>query len=276
MRSTSPTAGARPSSGESCEPCCGCGFAVWRRVGETSNLSQIADEGAKAGRHVLGMVVRGVGYTPPIDATFEDMVRGVLAADAAMVPEDSLGYRRMLRRSFAEIGLRPAPAPQLGRLAELRYPLHSLGLHADAEAVHRFLWDHPDLLRLAGVDPSRQLGTCRIRPTQRVGPDGWVVSEVALSFLQRVQLNAGEARRLTGRATGQIDLAGGGLLRFDESGRLNFASLKPVLDPSRQPWRWKRASTGAMATDAPPRNFFQDLHQPAQPAPPTQAPTSRR
>ena len=133
------------------------------------------------------------------------------------------------------------------------------------------------MLRLAGVDPSRQLGTCRIRPTQRVGPDGWVVSEVALSFLQRVQLSAKEARRLTGRSTGPIELAGGGLLRFDESGQLSFSNLKPVLDPFRQTWRWQRAPTVAAATDAQPRgDFFRDLHRPAQPAPPTDAATSRR
>src|SRR4029078_3116491 len=91
-----------------------------------------------------------IGYTLAIDTTVEDMVRGILASDAAVVPEDSLGYRRILRRSFAEIGTRPSPAPKLGRLAELRSPVHSIGLHADAEAVHRFLWEHPDLLRLGG------------------------------------------------------------------------------------------------------------------------------
>jgi hypothetical protein len=217
-------------------------LAIWAtrlaRPGGRASRYQVADSGATAGRHALTMLVRGLGYTPPVDATFTDLLRGMLAADLAVVPDDELGYRAALRASCAGVGLDPGPDDSLDGmdgLTSLRYPVRLSALASDPDEVHRFLWENPALRQAAALDPDAPVVVERVRPSVRVGPDGFVVTEIGASFVQRVPLSRAQAQRRLGlRTTGPVVLRGGGLLRFDESGRLGYAALKPVLDPDRQ------------------------------------------
>jgi hypothetical protein len=201
------------------------------------------------------MLIRGIGYMPPVDATFEDLVRGVLAADMAVIPDDEWDYRGVLRSAFARLRI-PAMADDrldgLGDLDELRYPIRLSSLRCDPEEVYRFLWENPRLLRAAALDPDVPIVVERVRPSQRVGPDGFVVTEVGASFVQMVSLTQRQARQRLGlRVPGPVVLRGGGLLRFDEQGRLSFAALKPVLDSQRQQARLDEAA-GATTVDQSP------------------------
>lgn len=79
-----------------------------------------------------------------------------------------------------------------------------------------------------------------------------MVTEIGASFVQMVPLTQREARQRLGlRVTGPVVLRGGGLLRFDEGGRLSFAALKPVLDSARQQARLDE-SAGATTVDQSP------------------------
>jgi hypothetical protein len=220
------------------------------RPGGRASEYQIAESGSKIGRQVLAMLIRGMGYTPPIDMTFDDLLRGMLAADLAVMPDDSLDYRGVMRDSFAPAGITAVPDDELDGLAglrDLRYPVRLSSLASDPEEVYRFLWENPSILRAAAIDPEVPVVVERVRPSLRVAPDGFIVSEIGASFVQQVSMSAHEARRRLGLKTdGPVVLRGGGLIRFNEGGRLAFAALKPVLDAERQQQRLDDAAGPSM------------------------------
>jgi hypothetical protein len=216
-------------------------LAVWReriaQLGEKPSEFLVAEAGARAGRQVLRMLIRGLGYTPPVNATFEDVLRGVIAADLAVIPDDEYDYRAKLRIAFAEAGITVSDdnIQGLAGLEDLDYPIRLSSLGSDPEEVYRFLWANPHLLSAAAVDQERPFFVERVRPSLRVGPDGFVVSEVGATFTQSVPLTQREARKFFGTPVdGPVVLRGGGLLRFDEGGRLAYVALKPVCDVEQQ------------------------------------------
>jgi hypothetical protein len=190
---------------------------------------------------MLAMLIRGLGYTPPIDVTFDDLLRGILAADLAVMPDDSQDYRGVVRAAFAPAGITAPPDDELDGLEglrDLRYPVRLSALASDPEEVYRFLWENPAILRAAAIDPDVNVLVERVRPSLRVAPDGFVVSEIGASFVQQVPMSAYEARNRLGlRTKDPVVLRGGGLVRFNEGGRLSFAAIKPVLDADRQQQR---------------------------------------
>jgi len=211
---------------------------------------QKAQSGAKVGRQMLGMLIRGLGYMPPIDLTFRDLLHGMLAADQVVVPDDTLDYRGSLREAFKPFGITADPDHELDGLTglrDLRYPVRLSALASDPEEVYRFLWENPAILRAAAVDPDVPILVERVRPSLRVGPDGFVVSEIGANFTQMVPMTQREALNRLGLHTqGDIILRGGGLIRFNEGGRLAYATFKPVLDAERQQRRWSRRSRDEM------------------------------
>lgn len=245
--------------------------AIWlermSKPGGRSSRFQVAASGASAGERVLRMLVRGLGYTPPVDATFEDVLRGILAADLVVVPADPRGYRKALRDAFAAEGITAVPDDDLDGMQDLhglRYPVRLSAMGFDPEEVNRFLWENPALQHAARLDPHAPTVVQRVRPSVRITPDGFVVSEIGASFTQTTTLSSFEARKKLGirthGAAEYVTVRGGGLLRFDEGGRLCFAALKPVMDPERQQTKYNAAlhQEGSMPTSA---STFGGMHQ---------------
>ncbi|MDP9696667.1 UNVERIFIED_ORG: hypothetical protein J2X79_004250 [Arthrobacter globiformis] len=207
------------------------------KPGGRSSLYQVASAGADVGHRVLTMLIRGLGYMPPVDVTWEDLLRGILAADRVLVPDDPLEYRCAVRAAFAEVGITTMPDEELyglGGFGTLRYPIRLAALGSDPEEVMRFLWENPSLLKAAGIDDTHSIVVERVRPSTRVSPDGFVVSEIGASFVQQFAMTAKEARKVGLGGHGSLMVRGGGLIRFDEGGHLCYAALKPVLDLERQ------------------------------------------
>ncbi|TFD12727.1 hypothetical protein E3T35_05345 [Cryobacterium sp. TMT1-2-2] len=240
--------------------------------GGRSSLYQVARAGASVGRQVLSMLIRSLGYMAPVDVTWEDLLRGILAADLAVVPDDDLDYRGTVLTAFAEAGIVLPRATDLSGVAQftdLRYPVRLAALASDPEEIVRFLWENPTLLAAARIDPTRPIAVERVRPTLRVGPDGFVVSEIGATFTQEFRLSAAEARSLGLATRAPVFIRGGGQLRFDEGGRLSFAALKPILDPDRQ-----RAKLAAAQLATRPANAAAPVTRPAAapPVPPQPSP----
>ena len=223
--------------------------------GGRSSLYQVARAGASVGRQVLSMLIRSLGYMPPVDVTWEDLLRGILAADRAVVPDDDLDYRGVVVAAFAEAGIvLPTPTDLYGvsTFTSLRYPVRLAALSSDPEEIVRFIWENPTLLAAAKIDPTRPIAVERVRPTLRVGPDGFVVSEIGATFTQEFRLSTAEARRFGLTTRAPVFIRGGGQLRFDEGGRLSFAALKPILDPERQQAKLATQQATLSADAAPP------------------------
>lgn len=225
--------------------------------GGRSSLYQVGRAGATVGYQVVRMLIRSLGYMAPVDVTWEDLLRGILAADMAVAPDDHLDYRGAVVRAFAESGIRLPDSTDLYGVSafdSLRYPVRLAALSSDPEEIVRFLWENPTLLAAAKIDPTRPISVARVRPTLRVGPDGFVVSEIGANFTQEFRLSLTEARKFGLATRGPVYMRGGGQLRFDEGGRLIFAALKPILDTARQQAkldaRERTRPTDAAATDA--------------------------
>ncbi|QXQ11442.1 hypothetical protein [Paeniglutamicibacter sp. Y32M11] len=246
---------------------------LWRaelgRPGRRSSVHQVAAAGARIGERVLNMLLRGLAYMAPVDVGWEDLLRGILAADAVVVPQDERNYRGALRSCFAEVGILAGPPHALDGMAEMRelnYPVRLSALGADPDEVLRFIWDNPSLLDAAKLDPVARITIDRVRPSLRISPDGFAVAEIGASFVQELRLSPAEAKRLGLRTTAAVVLRGGGLLRFDEGGRLCFAALKPVLDVGRQQELINGADAARSAAQRMGNSMF---HPPAA----SQAPT---
>jgi len=227
--------------------------------GGRSSLYQVAKSGAKVGEQVLAMLIRGLGYMAPVDVTWTDLLRGVLSADLMLVPQDRYHYRQVVRDAFAEVGVTVAEDEMLSgtdRMTSLRYPVRLSALGTDPEEIVRFIWENGDLFREAAMDERHSVTVDRVRPSIRVSPDGFVVSEIGASFVQEFTIGRSEMRRMGLQGPGPVTLRGGGLLRFDEGGHLCYAALKPVYDPARQQENLQdKARDAAMLAEVTPANL---------------------
>lgn len=209
------------------------------RFGEAQSLHQKAESGSIVATRVLRMVIRGLSYMPPVDVGWRDLLRGIIAADLDMVPEDLHGYREALQAEFSAIGIRRVSLNNISGVENyqgLRYPVRLSALGSDPQEVQRFVWENPRLLDAARLERRTPLSSTRVRTSERVSPDGFIVSEIGASFIQTVRMSRREAFVRLGLKTRReyVDIRGGGLLRFDAGGRLVYAALKPVMDRERQ------------------------------------------
>lgn len=209
------------------------------RFGEAQSLHQKAESGSIVATRVLRMVIRGLSYMPPVDVGWRDLLRGIIAADMDMVPEDPHGYREALQAEFSAIGIRRVSLNNISGVENyqgLRYPVRLSALGSDPQEVQRFVWENPRLLDAARLERRTPLSSTRVRTSERVSPDGFIVSEIGASFIQTVRMSRREAFVRLGLRTRReyVDIRGGGLLRFDAGGRLVYAALKPVMDRERQ------------------------------------------
>ncbi|MFF2842282.1 hypothetical protein [Paenarthrobacter sp. NPDC057981] len=209
------------------------------RYGQGRSLQQLAESGSIVATRILRMVIRGLSYMPPVDVSWRDLLRGIIAADLDMVPDDVHGYRETLQEEFSAIGIRRVSLNNISGVdyyQGLRYPIRLSALGSDPQEVQRFVWENPRLLEAARLERRTPLSSTRVRTSERVSPDGFIISEIGASFIQTVRMSRREAYVRLGVKTGRdyIDVRGGGLLRFDAGGRLVYAALKPVMDRGRQ------------------------------------------
>ncbi len=68
---------------------------------------RLANEAAKAARHVLTMCVRALDYCPPVDITFGEYLRAIITADYDIVANDDLNYRVAFLQAFRRRGIYP-------------------------------------------------------------------------------------------------------------------------------------------------------------------------
>ncbi len=70
-------------------------------------VNRLADEAAKASRHVLNMCTRALDYCPPVDINFGDYLRGIITADMDLVADDNRNYRLAFIDAFRRRGIYP-------------------------------------------------------------------------------------------------------------------------------------------------------------------------
>ena len=248
------------------------------RTGPRVSLDRVAGEGARAAGHLLGMVVRAIDYLPPVELEFEDVIDAIVAADEAVAPDDDHHYRDAVVAGFARFDIRP-PTRRTITIRDLSDPpryssLNRAMLESSADEVFRFIWQNHHLV---GIDLHHHVGIERVVTTRRTGPDGLVVDEILADYIQMIDVSAKDLHRLDitappGLAADTtIHLLGGGVLVFDQFGRLRRHVCKPLLDTDRQTRRLDYLVSQGLADRqgrfgfnylAPRGQRFANLHSP--------------
>lgn len=266
-------------------------LAIWTKRLESlideetgADRERVAEEGTKAAEHLLRMLVRGIDYMPPLDLEFEDALDSVLSADEVVAPDDEKHrYRTTLVEQFAAFGI-DRPDDRIVDLTKVEpmpayERMNAAVLRSDRDEAYRFLWENAEVL---GIDrgPTTQVDT--LRPSVRVGPDGLIVAETIVTYLQSLELSAGEAQELATAAGVEFPLPagvdaetplevwGGGVIVFDQFGRAKLHQRKPLADWERQRRRLEHLATHGLADGAGRIGFtepaatrdvrFSDLH----------------
>jgi hypothetical protein len=235
--------------------------------------AKVVEEGAAAADRLLTMAIRALDYAPSAHMSFGDFLSAMLTADLQVAPDDSrYRYRDLLRTTFASYGIVPA-SPIRGAEAgiweepeqEPDYTgSHFESLQRDPNEVFRFLWENRAQLGIA-ADPYTKV--LSVRPTLRVGPDGFFVHETVAEYVQTLVVRAAALRGLGIRKpmdmpdTFSVHLHGGGALIFDEYGRLKYHVRNRLLSPhqaERLEYLWR---IGAFDEQTPASQHFAAIHR---------------
>lgn len=240
------------------------------------NLDAVVAEGAKVADQLLTIAIRALDYCPSVDLEFGDYLAALLTADAEVAPDDSrFGYRKVIADTFASYGIVVPRASTDGRGCWLPFAkndairyhrTHFESMLRDAEENFRFVWENRDVL---GVDSRGYTRVISVRPCIRRGPDGFTLRETICEYIQIAELFAAELgvypgiARPDGMSSRQrLTVYGGGVLMFDQYGRIKYHIARPIADAQRQAARldylWRN---GYIERYDDARNAFAQLHR---------------
>ena len=166
----------------------------------------------------------------------------MILADEEVAPDDDLGYRDALVDRFARSGIvRPSDASRdllSGQFVPRYSGLNFVAIRTDGDEVFRFMWQNADQL---GLNTAYYTHVESVQPSQRVGPDGLVVTESVANYVQMLELTAAELEAFYDAplpveidSSTRLQIFGGGTLVFDQFGRAKLNIFKRLDDWARQ------------------------------------------
>lgn len=163
-------------------------------------LRRVAEGGADIADLLVTMWIRAIDYMPPVHLEFGDALSAALTADTEARPDDSrYNLRDAALRAFAAYGFVPAADTASEGLwkrapADLSYAsVRFESMRTDKDEVFRFLWDNRDALELRADTYAKVLS---VRPSTRVGQDGFTLHETLAEYYQVARLTPAELRGL--------------------------------------------------------------------------------
>jgi hypothetical protein len=149
-------------------------------------VNRLAQEAAKAARHMLQVCIRALDYCPPIDIDFGDYLRAMITADYDLVADDRFDYRLAIIDAFRRRGIYPRNVRNLS--------VESLLWRApDGEGQKAFARVFRGRSKLRGLDPDWGLETDRRHIFDRVRGSqaklhGWLLDPAASAAVQAANL----------------------------------------------------------------------------------------
>jgi hypothetical protein len=243
--------------------------------GRKRDRSLVIDEGAAVAEHLLTMAIRALDYCPPTDLAFSDYLSALLTIDREVVPDDSrFNYRETLVKCFGDYGMVPdddADKDGTWRRCDLDLiysRTHFDSMLRDKEEVFRFLWENRKAL-----DISREgyVEVETVRPSFRIGPDGFILRETVAEYVQIMTLEVGElkaalnidapADMLATQAWKRVRIFGGGALIFNEYGQLKYQIRNTIENAKKQSARLQYLwETGFFEQPEDNKSHFAALH----------------
>jgi hypothetical protein len=240
------------------------------------NLDMVIDEGVKVADHLLTMVIRALDYCPTVDLEFSDFLAALLTVDREVAPDDSrFNYRDVIVEMFGRFGIEPPGKTTdssgcWSTFADNDKIIYSktnfASMLRDKEEVFRFVWENRKIL---DIDDRADTEVTSVRPSIRQGPDGFMLHETICEYIQVAEMFGAELESVLriklprGMSTRQrVTAYGGGLLVFDQYGRVKYHVKQSLTDSKRQLRRltylWE---TGALEAPPDPRNRFALAHR---------------
>jgi hypothetical protein len=225
-------------------------------------IARVAEEGANIADTLATMWIRALDYMPPVHLEFGDALSAALTADVEVRPDDSrYQLRTHMLTCFEAYGIKPAspresprgvwqPAPEDLNYARVRVE----SMRTDKDEVFRFLWENRVKLELR---EGAYTAVLSVRPSVRIGIDGFVLRETVAEYYQVARLTPAELKAAGVKAPAEYlaslrklqqaaskppgtnggdaedaageereittPLYGGGVLVFDEYGRLKYS-----------------------------------------------------
>src|SRR5262245_62469404 len=111
---------------------------------------------------------------------------------------------------------------------------------SDPEELFRFVWENRKTLK---IDEDSYIEVQSVRPSIRIGPDGFVLHETVAEYIQILTLWTGELKSVLKitpppeiPGNRRIRIFGGGVLIFNEYGQLKYhiPDRREELEPERQ------------------------------------------
>lgn len=245
--------------------------------GRGYNMTAVIEEGAKAAAQLLQMSIRAIDYCPPTDLDFGQFLAGLLTADRELVPDDSrFGYRELVRQSFGDFGIVPPSGqtdadgcwPHFAASDALRYSRSNAeALTRDVDECFRFLWENRDALNITERGYAQVLS---LDASLRIDPDGIPFRETICQYVQMGHFFGSELMAIckidplpdgfTTRTS--ADLFGGGVIVFDQYGRVKYHIRNGLIDGERQKRRleYLRDTGQLRAHGGDERSRFANLH----------------
>ena len=232
--------------------------------------ARAVEEGQDIADTLLTSAIRAIDYAPPVDLEFGDYLSAFVTADREIRPGDErYRLRECVHRSFAGYGIPPASSLQGGYWrppdVELDYSrTHFEPMQRDHDEVFHFVVENREAL---GLDPGAFTRVTSVRPCTRVGRDGFVLRETVCEYEQTLECLASELpdldiRRPAGMpGTQKLRLYGGGVLIFDEYGRVKFHvsnRFKSARQTNRLKYLWEY---GFFTPASAARLRFSSLHR---------------
>jgi hypothetical protein len=250
-------------------------------AGGKKDRSLVVEEGARVAGHLLTMSIRAIDYCPPTDIWFSDYLSALLTVDREVVPDQGqYNYRGALLKSFADYGIKQARDTDTDGTwrqckADLLYGRnHFEAMSRDPEEVFRFIWENR---RALNVREDSYIEVQSVRPSIRIGPDGFVLHETVAEYIQMLTLWTGELRSVLKieppaeiPRNRRIRIFGGGVLIFNEYGQLKYHIPDRLedLERERQIERLRCLAaqgffeeTAAPAQATEPQSHFAELHR---------------
>src|SRR5262249_51343138 len=207
--------------------------------------SIVVEQGAVVAGHLLTMAIRAIDYCPPTDIWFSDYLSALLTVDREVVPDQGeYHYRDALLDNFRGYGIEPPRGTDKDGTwklfdQELRYSRNHFDLMLrDAEEVFRFIWENRKELK---VRDDSYIEVKSVRPSIRIGPDGFVLHETIAEYIQILTLWTGELRTVLKieppsdiPKNRRIRIFGGGVLVFNEYGQLKYHIPDRIEDIERE------------------------------------------
>jgi hypothetical protein len=203
-----------------------------------------AEEGSVAAQHLLQMMIRAIDYTPPVEFEFADFLTAALVSDEEVSPDDRHGYRPALKDAFGRFGIEEDRGDAVDLSKVMNRPVYrdfnAGALRSAPDEVARFIWQNAKFL---DIDPRFYLNVEEVWPSVRIGPNGFVIVETVVDYIQEVEGTPQDLIRMSKSHLQipqgvpddtKIRLWGGGTLIFDQFGGVKYHQTKPLGDWERQ------------------------------------------